>query len=187
MANIMDMVAGAQQPQQGQGAQPQPQAAPPGAPGAQPGGGGLAGLMPTQPAPSHHETVAAMRHFSIIANRLDKILRSDKCGKANCKGEIWDAAADFVGRGVLSITQVLNEMKSVSDDPAEQKRWLQQHVDNAKKAQMAVIEHHVAANPGSGDPMADFQAAQASKPEGDHASIMQGMMQQHYSRAMPKK
>jgi hypothetical protein len=177
MANISDMVGAAQAAPSGQTGQ-QPSGPP--QPGAAPQqGGALQQLMQPQPAPSARETITAMKHFSTIAKRLEKILNSDGCGKADCKSQLWDAAADLVGEGILSTSDALNEMKTLPTNPPDQKAWLQKHIMNAKMAEVKVITDHLKANPGTGNPQQDMQPIDNSDGM-DHGQIMQGMMQRHY-------
>jgi hypothetical protein len=132
---------------------PAPATAPP--PGA--GGNPLAGLLqgggaPAQrPAPTHTQTVAALTHLQAVQRTMAKLSRLPGIGKQNIRPDIFDATADLMGRAMLTLPQVMNELKNIPADPPGQKQWVLQHLNDVMEAQHQILNDHAQAFPGSGD------------------------------------
>jgi hypothetical protein len=153
-------------------------------------GGPLAGLVKgagagasgagVAPPPTHQQTVTAIRHFGELQKRLSKLLADPSVGKENMRPKIFDMAAGLLGDGFMTLPRLMNEVKTLPQDPADQKKWLQKHLEAVSRAQVSVLDHYRAGNPGSGDWRADL-AAQPPEGETDHANLMDGVMK-HYQR-----
>jgi hypothetical protein len=141
------------------------------------GGGQQGGVAPP---PTHAQTVTAMRHFGELQKRLGKLLADPAVGKENMRPKIFDMGAGLLGDGFMTLPKLMNEIKTLPQDPADQKKWLQQHYTAVSKAQIAVLDHYRAGNPGSGNWQADL-AAQPPAAAGEHADQMDGIMK-HYQR-----
>lgn len=130
--------------------------------------------MQQRPQPSYGQTRAAMHRFEAVRNALMPILKDKKIGRESVKKEIMSAGATLLGQQVLSMAEVMNEIKNLPDQPADQQLWLQKMIDNTRQAEMAVMDHYQQAG---GDWAADSQMAKWS-PE-SYSSDLKGLMK-HY-------
>src|SRR5216684_5185164 len=131
------------------------------------------------PTPDHAMTKAAMRHFGAMKVRLEKLLADPKTGKENMRPAIFDMAASLLGDGFMTMPKLMNEIKTLPQEPADQKQWLQKHLDAVSKAQVNVLDHHIAAFPGSGDWKMDWANAPPSAGNDDHPAVMDSVLK-HY-------
>lgn len=167
-------------------------ATPPDAPqdGMQPQGGGnplqagpapqgppQPGQAPQQPmpAPTHAQTVAALRHFDAIERQLEPLMKNPTLGKASVKSQIIDATTKLVAGRILSPGEAVRQLGTVPEDPAQQKRWVQDHFANAMKGRDAVLAHHQQAFAGSPE-----EAHEAGGGADSHLDDMAGLMSSHY-------
>jgi hypothetical protein len=142
---------------------------------AQPGGN------PAQmPAPSHDQTVAALRHFQTVANELRELLMNPDIGKSDMKSSIIDGITKLVADRIMSPAQAVSTLATVPDRPFDQKQWVETHFQEQIQAQAAVLDHHRQSNMGTGDYNLESQLYPNSGNADDHMKTMNGMMQQHY-------
>lgn len=102
------------------------------------------------PPPSHDQTVAALRHFDAVKAELMKLLRSDALGKSNVKSQIIDSATKLVSERLMPASEAVPLLASVPENPIEQRKWVQQHFENAVMSERAVLAHHAAGFAGQG-------------------------------------
>lgn len=165
------------------------QSAPPPMPDVMPSSGPLAGGAPQQmpgaqapqqqaPAPSHEQTVAALRHFHALIKEGQTLLKNPDLGKANVKSAIQDGAIKLVADGIISAADAVTQLASVPDKPFDQKRWVEEQFAQAVINQNHVLEHHRAASPGSGN--WDLESAMQKSDPDQHRDVLRGMMEAHY-------
>lgn len=103
-----------------------------------------AGAAPTQappPAPSHAQTVAALRHFHAIQSELDAILKNPDLGKSSVKSQIIDGTTKLVSQRILSPAEAVSQLAKVPDDPQSQRKWVQTMLTQTYQANEAVLAH----------------------------------------------
>jgi hypothetical protein len=159
---------------------PAPGAAAPGsAPSATPQGPGISNLVrpppgaQPMPAPTHEQVASGLRHLHEIARHMKGILADPDIGKKNIRPKVFDAAAEMLGDGLLSMPEIMNQIKTLPVEPAQQKQWVEKHYNDAMAAQGQLLEHHAAAFPGSGDFATDWGAERG---KGAHGDNMKGLM-----------
>lgn len=150
------------QPQVMQQGPPQ-QIAPPQAPQGPP-------QAPQAPAPTHAQTVAALRHFHAIGAELQGLLRDPDIGKVDMKGKIIDGATKLVAQKIFSPAQAVASLGDVPDKPFDQKQWVLSNFEQIKQAADAVLDHHRMAFAGQPD---DLEQPGAS-PD-DHMKTMDAL------------
>jgi hypothetical protein len=150
-----------------------PQMAPGAAPNAPPQEG-----PPQQPAPSHEQTVAALRHFQALLAEGRTLLKNPDLGKSNVKSAIQDGAIKLVADGIISPADAVTQLATVPERPIEQKKWVENLYAQAVTAQSNVLDHHRMAHIGTGDYGIE-SALHQSNPDA-HKQTMQGMMEAHY-------
>lgn len=152
---------------QGPGAQPQQAAA------------GTPPQMPAPaPAPTHDQTVAALRHLHAVAGELKTILKDPNLGKADIKSSLIEAASKLVGSRILSAAQAVQQLAQLPERPFEQKQWIEQQYAQTVDAQAAVLQHHRSQAMGTGD--YDLESLLHTSDPEKHQETMRGMMQAHY-------
>jgi hypothetical protein len=152
-----------------------------GAPQQAPGqGAAAAGPPQSPPAPSHQQTVAALRHFTAIGGELEKALKDPDVGKADIKSKVIDGVTRLVARGIMPAADAVKTLSTFPARPFDQRKWLQTHLQQTQQAEMAVLEHHRAGNPGSGDFATESAMHNSGSPD-DHLGTMAGMMSAHYA------
>lgn len=123
------------------------------------------GQQPQTPAPTHGQTVAALRHFDAIQGELEALLRDPAVGKSNIKKKIIDGMARLVGDRIIMPGAAVQQLGEVPDKPFDQRKWLQQHLLQSVMAKVAVLQHHQNAFAGMPENMID----KSSSPD-DHMS-----------------
>lgn len=122
------------------------------------GGNPLAGPMPSGPqaapsqqqqqpfggipAPTHAQTVAALRHFTAIEDKLSMAMQDPDLGKTDIRSKVIDEMTDLVAEGIFSAPDAVKQMGTFPDKPYEQRAWINQHFMQAVQAQQAVLAHH---------------------------------------------
>jgi hypothetical protein len=134
------------------------------------------GQGPQTPAPTHGETVAALRHFGAIQAELAMLLKDPAVGRSNLKSKIIDGVTKLVSNRIVTPGAAVSQLASVPDQPFQQRKWLETHLAQAFMAQVAVLGHHANAYGGTPEHMVD----KTSSPD-DHIADMQGVMG-HYGR-----
>lgn len=145
--------------------------------GALSGGGPAGQSAPSpsaqQPAPSHQQTVAALRHFAAIGKQLEVALKDPDLGKADIRGKIIDGMTTLVADRIIDPRDAVSQLTSFPDRPFEQKQWLMQHLQQTMAARNAILDHHRVSNLPAGAP--------PETPSGDdHMQQMAGLMAAHY-------
>ena len=129
--------------------------------------------MPAKmPAPTHAQTVAALRHFDAINKQLRGLLKNPDLGKADIRKSVIDAVTKLVSDRILSPTQAVQQMTSFPDKPFDQKQYLGNMFVQNQQAEMAVLMHH-------GDYVAPEGPRPTPNPD-NHMQDMAEMMQAHY-------
>jgi hypothetical protein len=111
-----------------------PQGGPMGHPGAQAPQAPQAPQMP--PAPTHEQTVAAMRHFQAIQDEIEPLLKDPDVGRSDMKSKVIDGATKLVAARIFTPADAV---------PFEQRNWLIRHHFLATVALHQVLDHHGAA------------------------------------------
>ncbi len=116
----------------------------------QPGGapGGAPGAGP--PAPSHEQTAAALYHLNEFQRQWKKLLDIPDIGKKDIKGDVLEMMADVMGEGLVTLPQVMNELKQLPTDALGQRQWVEEHFKKAQQAAVAILTHHAQAFPRTG-------------------------------------
>lgn len=119
-----------------QRAQPQPASANPLA--------ALAGAAEQQqaPAPTHAQTVAVMHRLGEIKSSLRPVMDDPHLGSKNIRPKLLDAASKLLAAKVVSLTDIMNEIKGLPEDPIEQKKFVEGLYNNATQGQAAILEQH---------------------------------------------
>jgi hypothetical protein len=138
--------------------------------------------MAPPPAPSHQQTVAALRHFGAIQNEVGNLLRNPNLGKTDIKSQIIDGVTKLVSEQIISPAQAVIQLAGVPTDPIEQRKWLQQQMNIAMHASQTVLDDHRAGVPGTHDMVAE--AAHTYDPD-QHMTTMAGLMG-HYKSSKRK-
>ena len=143
--------------------------------GAQPMGpqqGAPQGAQQAPPAPTHAQTVAALRHFTALKRELTVLLKNPDLGKADMKSAIIDGVTKLVADRIVPPAAAVQKLAMVPDTPFQQKKWIEQDYAQIMKAENMVLAHHAAAFAGQGpQPPADPDS---------HMQDVQGMMASHY-------
>ena len=137
---------------------------------------GTQSLVPTlPPAPSHAQTVAALRHFDAILGQLKALLKNPDLGKADLRSAIIDGMTDLVKDRMMPPTTAVDQLSKIPDRPYDQKVWAQQRAQETLAARNAILAHHAAAFAGG-------PAEQTPDNSDAHMQVMQSLMQQHYGQ-----
>jgi hypothetical protein len=125
------------------------------------------------PAPNHQETVAALRHFMAIVDRLKTLAKDPALGRSDCKSQIIDGMTSLVAERMMSAPQAVAQLGNVPADPAGQRKWVAQMLQQTITAQNNVLDHHVAAHPATFDWEHESQHQPGSSD--DHMQTMTGL------------
>jgi hypothetical protein len=142
----------------------------------QPSGNALMMPQPQQQmpaAPSHQETVAALRHFMAVVAELKTLANNPSLGKADLKGPIIEGVTGLVSQRMMKPGDAVIQLASVPDDPQLQRKWVADKLQQTIAAQNNVLDHHVAAHPGTLDWNQESQHAPGA--EDDHMQTMDGL------------
>jgi hypothetical protein len=148
------------------GGQPSPAAPNPlGAPG------GAPPQAQQPPAPTHQQTVAALRHFDAIQQELVGLLKDPDVGKSDVKSKIIDGMTGLVARRIVTPAGAVVQLGTVPDKPFDQKQWLLTHLQTVIQSSNNVLDHHRMAFAG--------QDVDTTPPNPDnHISDVAGLMSQ---------
>ena len=154
---------------------------PPALPGGQPNNNASAPSQPAAavPAPTHAQTVAALRHFSLINDALEPLLRNPELGRADVRPSVIDAVTKLVGDRILTPQEAVKQLNQFPDRPFDQKRALALLYSQNLQAEMAVLQHHRQAFVGTGH--LPTEATLHSDNSDNHISAMSGLMT-HYGK-----
>lgn len=118
-------------------------------------GGQQGALQGPPPVPTQAQTVAALHRFGEVKQAMRRVIGDPKLGKDNIRPKLLDAASKLLGSKVLSLSEVMNAIKGLPDDPLAQKKFVEKIYGDADKAQKIVLSHHAGAppmQPGTGEP-----------------------------------
>src|ERR1035441_6763677 len=117
---------------------------------------GAPGAQQAPPAPTHAQTVAALRHFTALKQELTVLLKNPDLGKADMKSAIIDGVTKLVADRIVPPAAAVQKLAMVPDTPFQQKKWIEQDYAQVMKAENMVLAHHAAAFAGQGpQPPAD--------------------------------
>lgn len=177
---------GPQQPIPIRAVPPQP-GPPPAAPTSAPSASPLAGLLQQQqaqqaqkPAPNQQQTVAALVHLTAVQKEMEKLANLPDIGKENIRPEIFDVTAELMGRGLFTLPEIMNEIKTIPSDPPGQRVWVMTHLKNASLAQKQILADHAQAFPGTGDAAGEVAASPIDYDPDTHTDVMRDLAA-HYS------
>jgi hypothetical protein len=141
----------------------------------------LAASMPSAtprlPAPSHGQTVAALRHFGAISREMKALLADPAVGRSSMKSQIIDAVTKLVSDRIISAPQAVEQLGTVPDAPFQQKQWITNHYEQSLQSAGFVLDHHAAAFRGVPE-----DAIDKSESPDDHMDMM-ASLGGHYGRA----
>lgn len=138
----------------------------------------MATLRPP-PAPTHGQTVAALRHFQAILGCLKEILKDPDLGKADMRPDIIENMSELVADRFMTPAQAVAQLATVPDKPLDQRKWAQQLFLQTIQAQNAVLDHHRMQAVGTGNYELENMLHE-SDPD-DHLGTINAMMQAHYA------
>lgn len=142
-----------------------------------------AGIMRPPPAPTHQEVVAALREFHEIQRQLGPLLKNPKIGKSDMKGDVYTVGAALLGSGFMTLPEVMTELKSFPKEPIDQRRWIEQHYNNAVMAQQKVLDDHAACTgSGCGDFATEWGNRAKLDPGMAHGDLMASIMGHYKGR-----
>jgi hypothetical protein len=148
--------------------------------GQQQGGPAVPGQQQQQaPAPTHAQTVAALRHFQIIGKELEGLLLNPEIGKADIRSAIIDAVTRLVADRIISPAEAVSQLGQVPDRPFDQKQTIENMYKQTMMAESAVLDHHGATNAPLSEDFGTENALYSSNPD-QHQQMMSDMMQAHY-------
>lgn len=151
------------------------------------GGGGAqqqpntAGAGPQMPAPSHAQTVAALRHFQAIGKELEGLLLNPEIGKADIRSTIIDAVTRLVADRIVSPAQAVQQLSQVPDKPFQQKQAIEQMYQQVVTAESSVLDHHGMTNAPASEDFGQENARFSSDPD-QHGQLLSEMVGSHYSK-----
>jgi hypothetical protein len=124
------------------------------------------------PAPTHAQTVAALRHFDAIGKQLESALKDPDLGKSSIKQKVIDGMTTLVASRIVPPSDAVGQLAEFPEKPFEQKQWLLQHLQHLMQARNAVLVHHGIAYAGGGP--------EPTPHPDDHMADISGMMSSHY-------
>ena len=132
-----------------------------------------AGQQPQRPAPAptHAQTMAAMHYFGEIKAAIAPVAKDPNLGVKNIRPKLLDAASKLLASRTLTLSEVMNRIKDLPDDPMQQKKFVESILNNANQAELTVLQHYRDAPQG---PEGDEPWSQEN-----HSDNITGLMQ-HY-------
>lgn len=94
------------------------------------------------PAPSHAQTVTALRHFGALEKSLTKLMKNPDLGKDDLRSEVIDSMTDLVSKGIVPAAGAVKDLGTFPEKPYDQRAWVNQHFQNVVQAQTAILAHH---------------------------------------------
>lgn len=143
------------------------------------GANGAAEQALTPPAPTHGQTVAALRHFNAILGQLMTLLKNPDLGKADVRSQIIDGITQLVSERIMPPAQAVAQLATVPDKPLDQRKWAEQQFQQTVQAQSAVLDHHRTQTVGTGN--YDLENMLHESAPDDHLGTIKAMMQAHYA------
>lgn len=122
-------------------------------------------------APTAGQTAAALHHFSEIKSTLKPLLSDPNLGKTNIRPKLLDSMSKLLASRALTLPQVMNAVKALPDDPADQMKFVQKVYQDNDTAQKLVLLQHRSA-PQSEDQEDPYSAD-------NHSAMMDGLLKQY--------
>jgi hypothetical protein len=129
---------------------------------------GMAPVMPPGMGGEPQLSVLSSRHASALTKYLhdlkqamQKILDDPDTGRVNIRTKLFDIAADNIGKGVVTVPQVINDLSTLPKDPMQQRAWLRKKIADNEQAQLRILTEQAQLNPVQGDAAQDWAATQA--------------------------
>src|SRR5262249_52168799 len=91
-------------------------------------------MMGPAPAPTHKQTVAALRHLDAITRKLEEAARDPDLGRANLKSKIIDGMTSLVSTRLMEPGEAVQTLTTFPERPFDQKTWVMNHLVGALKA-----------------------------------------------------
>lgn len=135
--------------------------------------------MASNPAPSHEQTVAALRHMQAIGEQLEGLLVNPELGRSDIRDSVIDAVTRLVAQRIISAPQAVAQLGQFPDRPFEQKQAIEQMYRQVMQAESSVLDHHGMTNPPQSEDFGTENSLYQSDPD-QHMQTVQGMMQAHY-------
>jgi hypothetical protein len=136
----------------------------------------MPGVMPRRrmPAPSHTETVGALRHFMAIVDELQVLEKNPALGRTDCKAAMIDGVTKLVSERMISPANAVSQLANIPSDPLAQRKWVKQMLQQTIAAQNNVLDHHIAGHA----PTLDWKTESQHPPYNpdDHLETMSGLM-----------
>jgi hypothetical protein len=145
------------------------------------GSPGAAGVtVPKVPAPTHEQTVAALRHFYALQDELEPLLKDPNLGKVDLRSKAIDGATKLVAARIFTPADAVGQLVDFPDQPQQQKNWLIQKYFMAHVSVLQVLDHHGAA-------AAAGMVPATGKPNKErHIDDMRGLLE-HYKPQTPTR
>ncbi len=124
------------------------------------------------PAPSHNQTVAALRHFQIFLDLEKSWLSNPEMGRTDMKDAFIEGYTKLVADRQATPVQAIQALSQVPERPFEQKKWVIDNMQRNLQARDIVLQHHAQAFAG--------QPPQEAPDPDNHMADIQGMMTSHY-------
>ena len=130
------------------------------------------------PAPTHGQTVAALRHFRALANEFRTLLENPNLGRTDVKSSIIDGATKLVQNRVISPENAVTQLATVPERPFDQRKWAEQQYTQIVQAQAAVLDHHRSQAVGTGN--YELESMLHNSDPDAHMETVRGLMDEHY-------
>jgi hypothetical protein len=144
-----------------------------------PKGNALSAGLTNTPAPTHSQTVAALRHFAAVNGVLEGLLKNPDLGKANIQPQIIDAVTKLVGDRFMNATEAVQQLSAVPEKPFDQRTYLARLYQQNLMAEINVLEHHRQSFVGTGD--YGTESTLHDNTSDRHLDTMSGLTQ-HYGK-----
>jgi hypothetical protein len=138
----------------------------------EPNNNNMPGQQPQQPAPSHAQTVAALRHFQIFLQMEKGWLDNPELGRTDFKDNFIEQFTKLVADRIATPVQAIQTLATVPERPFQQRQWVQDNYNKNLQARDIVLSHHAQAFAGQGP--------QPAPDQDNHISDISSMMSGHY-------
>jgi hypothetical protein len=142
-----------------------------------PKGNALSAGLTSAPAPSHSQTVAALRHFAATNRVLEGLLKNPDLGRTSIQPAIIDGVTKLVGDRFMNATEAVQQLSAVPEKPFDQRTYLARLYQQNLMAEINVLEHHRQSFVGTGD--YSTESTLHNNTEDAHMSTMSGLMTQY--------
>lgn len=126
------------------------------------------------PAPTHAQTVAALRHFQAVMGVFGKLQKNPDLGKADIRSAVIDGVTGLVAQRIIPPGAAVEKLATLPDRPFEQKQWVEQQILQDRVGRAAILVHHTMAHVG--------EPPEQTPGSDTHLQDISGMMQGHYGK-----